>query len=58
MFFFILAMNTFTNEVSSVALKPKERTVKQIELDRNLRPIDKKFEGKGKAEVAKASKKK
>ena len=51
-------MNTFTNEVSSIALKPKERTVKQIELDRNLRPIDKKFEGKGKAEVAKASKKK
>ena len=58
MFFFILAMKIFTTKVSFIALKPKERTVKQIELDRNLRPIDKKFEGKGKAEVAKASRKK
>ena len=51
-------MKIFTTKVSFIALKPKERTVKQIELDRNLRPIDKKFEGKGKAEVAKASRKK
>ena len=39
------------------ALKPKPRTVKQIELDENLRPVDKKLTS-GKEGVAKASKKK
>ncbi len=39
------------------ALKPKPRTVKQIELDDNLRPVDKKLSS-GKEGVAKAGKKK
>jgi len=39
------------------ALKPKPRTVKQIELDESLRPIDKKLSS-GKAGSAKAGKKK
>jgi len=39
------------------ALKPKPRTVKQIELDENLRPKDKKLNS-GKATDAVAQKKK
>lgn len=39
------------------ALKPKPRTVKQIELDESLRPVDKKLSS-GKAGAAKAGKEK
>ena len=39
------------------ALKPKERTVKQIELDENLRPVDKNLK-KGKTGEARAGSKK
>jgi hypothetical protein len=43
----------------SQALKPKERTVKQIEIDPiTLKPIDKAFESKGNVDKAQAKKKK
>ena len=39
------------------ALKPKERTVKQVELDENLRPVDKKLK-KGRTGEARVGKNK
>jgi hypothetical protein len=38
------------------ALKPKARTIKQIELDENLRPVDKKMRSAGKEAEARVKK--